>query len=542
MKKLLFLSTLVLAISVNAGAQVIVNNINPDFNEVLNAQPTTNGNDYIIQPILETGKRWVFKNYYRSDPNLPHPVPYYELLIGEKIQENGRDMYVTYIRNAGETEFTRSGNRYEENGILYVFDPDKGIYVPMIDMTLPVGYVLPNTYTSIAKKRRTTIEGKERLVVELVDDYVNKPYYWIEGIGSLPNLYISDFEVIISEASEMIACYMGEECIFDSGTFMAEVSAPIDIKPITRTDRIWECISNDGEYLTVKYMKFDGTEEFDNKQFHRIVTCAKGITRSQSDLKNAEFKYSEYLNEPEGYMREEDGKVYTWLMGDYSDNCFYGSIYIPGVSYPNNYAYSEKLIYDFKSNPGDCFGAFSGISDFGAFTGFDIISKSTVTVGNEECSLIELCPTEARADYPSYTIVEGIGPIDSGCLAYSEYLKPSANTVYRNHFNRLFDNNGNVLYENPSGCIDFKLPENLFSSVVTIKENNDIQISDYTISFGENGNHNEVFIYDMSGRIVKSVQADTQLTISTANITPGVYICTGYCNGNQIARCKFTVK
>lgn len=508
----------------------------------MSIQPAANDKNYICQPILETGKRWVYKNYYRSDPDLPHPVPYYELLIGEKIQEDGREVYATYTRNAGETEFSRAGNRYEENGILYVFDSGKGRYVPMIDMTLPVGYVLPETYTSIAKKKRMTIEGTERFVVELVGDYVDKSYYWIEGIGSLPNQFLSDFEVSISETSEMLACYMGEKCIFDAEDFMAEMSAPIDIKPITSTDRIWECISNDGENLTVKYMKFDGTEEFDDKLFHRIVTYAKSMTRSHSDFINAEFEYAEDLYEPEGFIREENGKVYTLLMGDYPDDCFYGSIYIPGASYPNNYAYSEKLIYDFTCDPGNCLGAFSNAPDFGTFTGFDIISKSTVTVDNEECSLIELRPAGACDDSPSYAIVEGVGPVDFGCLAYSEYLKPAANTVYHNHFNRLFDKAGNVLYENPSGCIDFKLPENLFSSVTTIKENTGILVSDHTISFGDNGNLNEVFVYDMGGRIVKSAQADTPLTISTADITPGIYIATGYYNGNQADRCKFTVK
>lgn len=518
------------------------NNNNPYCNDVMTMQSTTEDINYICQPILETGKRWVYKNYYRSDPDRPHPVPYYELLIGEKIQENGRDVYMAYTKNAGETEFSRTGNRYEENGILYAFDPERGTYVPMIDMNLPVGYVLPDTYTSIAKKKLMTIEGAERLVVELVGDYIGKSSYWIEGIGSLPNQFISDFDVIISETSEIVACYMGDECIFDAESFMSEVSAPVDNKPITRTDRIWECVSDDGEYLTVKYMKFDGTEEFDDKLFLSIVTYAKCKAPSHSNLTNVEFEYSEGLYEPEGYIREENGKAYTWLMGDYPDDCFYGSIYLPGATYPNNYAYSEKIIYDFNCEPGDCLGAFSNGRDFGIFTGFDIISKSTVNVDNEECTLIELRPAGTSEDIPSYAIAEGVGPVDFGCLAYSEYLKPSTNTVYKNHFNRLFDKYGNVLYENPRSCINFNLPENLLSSVATIKENTDILVSDQTIKFGENGNHNEVFIYDMSGRIVKTTHADTMLTISIANITPGIYICTGYCNGSRISRCKFTVK
>lgn len=511
------------------------------FNTVAHASANENGQTTCL-PILETGKRWVYKNYYRSDPDLPHPVPYYELLIGEKFQENGREMYATYTRNAGETDFSRAGNRYEENGILYVFDPGKGTYVPMIAMTLPVGYVLPETYTSIAKKKRMTIAGTERFVVELVGDYVDKSCYWIEGIGSLPSLYLSDFERPISESSEMVACYMGEDCIFDAEAFMTDMSSSKEFKPMTRQDRIWECISNDGENLTVKYMKFDGTEVFDNKLFNRIVTYAKSVTRSNSDFTNAKLEYAEDLYETEGFMREENGKVYTWLMGDYPDDCFYGSIYIPGASYPNNFAYSEKLIYNFSCEPGNCLGAFSNGRDFGIFTGFDIISKSTVTVDNEECSLIELHPAATYYGSRSYAIVEGVGPVDSGCLAYSEYLMPATNTVYHNHFNRLFDTAGNVLFENPRGCIDFKLPENLFSSVATIKENTGILVSDHTISFGVNGNLNKVFIYDMSGRIVKSAQADTPLTISTADINPGIYIASGYRNGNQTGHCKFTVK
>lgn len=90
MNKLLLSLTLMLCIAFNTEAQ---------------ASAIENGQT-ACQAILETGKRWVYKNYYRNNPDLPHPVPYYELLIGEKIQENGREMYATYTRNAGEADFS----------------------------------------------------------------------------------------------------------------------------------------------------------------------------------------------------------------------------------------------------------------------------------------------------------------------------------------------------------------------------------------------------------------------------------------------------
>ena len=131
-------------------------------------------------------------------------------MVGDKIQENGKEMYAMYVRNAGETEFIRTGNRYEENGVVYAFDSETAnTYGPMIDMTLPVGYVLPESYSSIFRKGLREINGTERFVIELVGDYVGKSYYWIEGVGSFPDKFIYDFVSPISVGSEMVACYMG---------------------------------------------------------------------------------------------------------------------------------------------------------------------------------------------------------------------------------------------------------------------------------------------------------------------------------------------
>lgn len=520
------------------------NNNSHDYNDVKVVRPVADGYNDIYHPFLEVGKRTVYKKYYFADPDRPHPTPFYEVMIGEKIQENGKEIFISYYRNANETDFSRGGKNYEENGILYKLYPGStDTFIPIYDMTLPIGYVLPETFISVANKRHIEIEGTERLVLEFVGDYVRNSYYWIEGIGSLPELFLSYYDFpVADEGSQIVACYMGEECIFDADSFMAEMTSAKDFKPTTRPDRIWECVSDDGDSVTVKYLKFDGTDYLDNILFHRIVTFAKSKTKSTSDLANAEYDYLEDVYEYEGYMREADGKAYTWLKGEYRDNRFYGSLYTPEASYPANYESSEKLLYDFTCEPGDCLGAYSNMGDYGTFTGFDIISKSTVTVGDEECIMLEVRPAGAGDDSPTYFIVEGIGPVDFGCLSYNEYLNPQANTVSTNHFNRLLDENGNVLFRNPRGCIDFKLPEHLFSSVKAIDEYAHIEISGGMIFFGENGNLNEAAIIDLSGRIVKSARANTRLSLTTSDLTPGVYIATATANGRSAARRKIIVR
>lgn len=524
------------------------------MNAALANHTDTNCNDYAAVrtaaepdndsylPVLEVGKRWVYKRFYRGDPERPLPIPYFELIVDEPIYKDGKDMFSIIGKNAGESDFFKWGDFYEENNTVYVFDYESNGYVPTIDISLEVGYAMMDSYISIAKKRRMSIEGTDRYVLELVGDYVGGSYYWIEGIGALPNLFIWDF-IKTSEGTKLLSCHMGDKCIFDAESFMTDISSSQAVYlPMTRPDRIWECVSDDGDNITVKYMKFDGIDHIYTRDFHRIVTFAKSKTKSSSDLANAEYDYFEDVYEYEGYLRETDGKAYTWLKGEYRDNRFYGSLYTPEASYPSNYESSEKLLYDFTCEPGDCLGAFSNMGDYGTFTGFDIISKSTVTVGDEECIMLEVKPTGAGDNSPTYFIVEGIGPVDFGCLSYNEYLNPQANTVSTNHFNRLLDENGNVLFRNPRGCIDFKLPEHLFSSVKAIDEHAHIEISDRMISFGENGNLNEAAIIDLSGRIVKSARANTRLSLTTSDLTPGVYIATATSNGRSAARRKIIVR
>lgn len=520
----------------------LANHTDTNCNDTAAVRTAAEADNDSYLPFLEVGKRTVYKKYYFADPDRPHPTPFYEEMIGEKIQENGKEIFITYYKNANETDFSRGGKRYEENGILF-YPGRSDTFIPIYDMTLPVGYVLSEIFISVANKRHIEIEGTERLVLEFVGDYVRNSYYWIEGIGSLPELFLSYYDFpVADEGSQIVACYMGDECIFDADSFMAEMTSAKDFKPTTRPDRIWECVSDDGDNVTVKYMKFDGTDSLDKILFHRIVTFAKSKTKSTSDLANAEYDYLEDVYEYEGYLREADGKAYTWLKGEYRDNRFYGSLYTPETSYPANYESSEKLLYDFTCEPGDCLGAYSNMGDYGTFTGFDIISKSTVTVGDEECIMLEVRPAGAGDDSPTYFIVEGIGPVDFGCLSYNEYLNPQANTVPTNHFNRLLDENGNVLFRNPRGCIDFKLPEHLFSSVKAIDEHAHIEISDGMISFGENGNLNEAAIIDLSGRIVKSARANTRLSLTTSDLPPGAYIATATANGRSAAPRKIIVR
>lgn len=303
--------------------------------------------------------------------------------------------------------------------------------------------------------------------------------------------------------------------------------------PMIRYDRVWECYTSyDFNEYEVKYLKFDGVEDFEGKSYHRIVTAQKSFMKKSYDGSPEIYEFDDDSYELEGYLREENGKVYTLAVGDNIQGEFCGTTY-PSDSYDlPDCGLHEVLLYDFTADEGDSITAFSNLCRQGVFTDFRIDSKSTVIVDGEECCHMDLSPA-------SFDLVEGIGPVSYGCLNYNEYDIPAMMWAY-NYFNRLFDSEGNVLFES-SNMHDFKLPDNIFSSVESIYESERFTFSSHSIHFGMDHHKSALHIYDMTGSIVKSKSSEGKISISTDDLQPGIYIATGFTNDIQTVCRKFTV-
>lgn len=315
-----------------------------------------------------------------------------------------------------------------------------------------------------------------------------------------------------------------------------------DYKSMIRYDRVWESVTREWGPHTVKYMKFDGKEEINGKVYDRIVTFGKTIFDTNSDNK-VEYEYLENICENEGYLREEDGKVYTLVMGTKYGDFYSGRLYLSSEqTCPDDYELSEQLIYDFTLDEGSLFNAFTNVLTNGLLSDFKVKTRSNIKIGGFDCIKIGVSPSSNEYDYDAvYEIVESVGPVGHGCLNYNEFLDHVSQPWEYNYLNRLFDDSGNILYE-AFGARDYKLPPGAFSAVGTLNESPSIFMSNGHISFGEDNHSNSVKIYDLNGRLVKSQTVLGRVVVSTVDLTSGIYISVAETDGKPISRRKFTVK
>ena len=228
-----------------------------------------------------------------------------------------------------------------------------------------------------------------------------------------------------------------------------------EYKPMIRYDRVWECrsIASDHSQGVNKCMKFDGTEEINGKTYHRIVTFKKAfpVTEIGGNIIGYEM---EDCYEPEGYMREEDGKVYTLAVAyNPEEDYFSGNRYVPDfVESTNQPECVENLLYDFTLDQGDVYEGMTFVERDAIVESFKVLNISSVRIDGEECKMMYISRVdENNYDEPYYwyrPIVEGIGAVDRGCLNYHEFSSIPAKIWYWNYFLRLFDMEGNLLYSN----------------------------------------------------------------------------------------------
>ena len=193
-----------------------------------------------------------------------------------------------------------------------------------------------------------------------------------------------------------------------------------EYKSMIRYDRVWECGNLEGsskdEY--VKCMRFDGTEEINGKTYHRIVTFKKTLWRYYG-----QYDESEDVYDIEGFMREENGVVYTLR----SDG-------------------QEALIYDFNHKEGESYQGTTFVTDSPRTYQFNVISDHTAEIDGEECKVFQVAVSDSWGMGPTHTFIEGIGAAEYGCLNYHEFYDQPTGMWMRNVLSRVFDMDGNVIF------------------------------------------------------------------------------------------------
>lgn len=211
-----------------------------------------------------------------------------------------------------------------------------------------------------------------------------------------------------------------------------------------REDRIWTYWSSNrlprDEYRDYRIkMKFDGTEEYEGKTYHRFVNIYH--TASKPEWYNY-YVFEDLQRLEPMLVREEDGKVFARVPRGY-------------FALDSPYELSEEIqLYDFNCPVGE---TFTSINNVLQPINIETTDESFVTVGEETLRKINAKSTSIGIDDFTWEIVENIGIVQGhGFFSFfNEYLltngsgwTPGIMVGSRNFmgFVNLTDLDGNVLY------------------------------------------------------------------------------------------------
>lgn len=191
-------------------------------------------------PVLEIGKTWRIKRYYRASPEMVYePDPYYDLKVAYKTEDNGRDVFMMTIKPYGENDFAPYTLAYEENCILFFYSDEYCDYVPMMDFSVEVGDVIPDCEYEILKKEYKNIEGIDRCVITFRGPYSDKEFFWIEGIGAVSGKSITPMPEMISVVTKMSECSLDGICLYKESDLNILSLEPI-VKQETDGDTLYD--------------------------------------------------------------------------------------------------------------------------------------------------------------------------------------------------------------------------------------------------------------------------------------------------------------
>lgn len=269
-----------------------------------------------------------------------------------------------------------------------------------------------------------------------------------------------------------------------------------DYKPMIRYDRVWEavCSYHQGPepFDLLKCMKFTGTEEIQGKTYHRLATFKKYVGKYDSKLDGLVVKeVYEDIDEHEGYMREEEGVVYTlvfdngkYRFDDWWNFRYVGEQYIPG-QVDGEGEISEYAIYDFNHKEGEVYNGLTMYNDIvhpeegkawikmnlAETVDFEVAETSTAIIDGEECREIGVRAiyTEGRYHWVD-KFIEGIGATLNGCLNFHWFAWDSNLAVTHNFINRVYNYEGDIIYT-------LNYPKNLIFDEVSVDGLKDTQSS-----------------------------------------------------------------
>ena len=224
-------------------------------------------------------------------------------------------------------------------------------------------------------------------------------------------------------------------------------------KSMIRYDRVWEYIYIHWNDTRTYYVKLDGTEEINGKTYHRLVAFKEVRYTYDYDAQVYILDTNDdYLNY-EGYLREEDGKVYTLVATGINEwgNRFM-KLYVPGQAISDSYILEEKLLYDFTIKEKE---SFQGVCALGWAEEVPFIADSIehVEIDGEDHRLFRIhMNDECYRDFTE-PMVEGIGFANYGCLTSINLDVPTCPCM--NHiFNRVLSTDGRVVYRNEDDCVE----------------------------------------------------------------------------------------
>ncbi len=250
-----------------------------------------------------------------------------------------------------------------------------------------------------------------------------------------------------------------------------------DYKSMIRYDRVWEHISIHWNNKTAYYVKFDGPEEINGKTYHRLVSFRKARYDYDMDGQCYPFDVDDDYYKVEGYLREENGKVYTLLCNTTDeDNVFWGELYIKGGEDEQPSDLEEKLLYDFTCKEGESYSGLH-LSGDAMKMNFKVKSIGSVEIEGEGHRLMHVSP-EGHDDI-DLRIVEGVG-LDSeyGCLTAINFLFIPTCPCTDYIFNRVLSNDGRVIYEAADGVADIPVGDFLYVDNIPQLSKDDIPLYD----------------------------------------------------------------
>ena len=223
-----------------------------------------------------------------------------------------------------------------------------------------------------------------------------------------------------------------------------------EYKSMIRYDRVWEHVSWYGNSYDVYYVRFDGPEEINGKTYHRLVSFRHArykygyeYNQDYNDYEIHVFDVDDSYYKHEGYLREENGKVYTLVANNITEFGYPSQIlFTPNSDFPDSYTLEEKVLYDFTCKEGESYtGLYTGGEAFEMT--YIVRSIEAVEIDGEEHRLLKVCTDED--EYMEEPIVEGVGIADNGCLTTIDFHRPSC-PCWNYIFNRVLSTDGRVLY------------------------------------------------------------------------------------------------